>query len=94
MAETKHRTTLEIGVEDREVIGLGREIDNTFDPRRVEAFAEAIERAASHMSALADAQERVANALDAATQLANSVSTVLVKMMAPASRRFLTSVAS
>lgn len=68
MAETKHRTTLEIGVEDREVIGLGREIDNTFDPRRVEAFAEVIERAATHMSALADAQERVAAALDAATR--------------------------
>ena len=44
MAEQRHRTVIEIGVDDREVRGLDSTITRAFDDRTLISFERAVER--------------------------------------------------
>ncbi len=45
MTDTRHKSTIEIGVDDRDLDETQKKIQRTFDPRAVEAFTRNIERA-------------------------------------------------
>lgn len=45
MTDTRHKTTIEIGVEDREVEQLQKQLSRTFDPKAIDTFQRGIERA-------------------------------------------------
>jgi hypothetical protein len=59
MPDTRHRTVVEIGVDDREVRGLGQTMERAFSTRTVEAFERSIERTGRAMEKLTQAQARL-----------------------------------
>ncbi len=44
MAETRHRTVIEIGVDDREIRGLGQVLGRAFDDRQLASFERTLDR--------------------------------------------------
>jgi hypothetical protein len=58
MSETRHKTTIELGVEDREVDQLQRKIERTFDQRAVDAFTRGVERATKAFEKMGTAAQR------------------------------------
>lgn len=74
MAETRHRTVLEIGVDDRQVRGLGASIDRTFSTNTIDAFERALARAARTLDALATNQAKMTSAMVRAEQQQRAMS--------------------
>jgi hypothetical protein len=58
VADQRHRTVIEIGVDDREIRGLERAVRRTFDDRVLLEFEKGIERSARAMENLARQTER------------------------------------
>lgn len=59
MAETRHRTVVEIGVDDREVRGLGATLDRTFGTDAIEAFNRSLDRTSRTLQKLMETQTRL-----------------------------------
>ncbi len=60
MPETRQKTVLEIGVDDREVEGLGRSVERALSPRAVEAFTRSVQRAETTMIRFSKSSEKAA----------------------------------
>lgn len=65
MTESRHRTTVEVDVDDRAVKQLGQEIDRALDPRNIEAFERALERSNRAIERLTRATEKMGRASEA-----------------------------
>jgi len=70
MAETRHRTVLEIGVDDRQVRGLGGTMERAFSPDMIEQFDRSLERVVRTMGRLVEQQVRLGQVLDRMDQQA------------------------
>lgn len=64
MAESRHRTTIQVDVDDRAVRKLGQEIERAIDPRLLDAFTRSIERSNRAIDRLTRATERMARVSD------------------------------
>lgn len=66
MPESRHRTTIEIKAESRDVKNLGKELERTFDPRHIEAFEKALTRSAEVIEKLTQQQAKLSEKLEKA----------------------------
>ncbi len=64
MTETRHRTVIEIGVDDREVRGLGATMDRTFSTKTIDAFERSLDRTSRTLNKLIEQQTRLTQVLD------------------------------
>ena len=60
MTVTRHKTILEIGVDDREVQGLSQTMERAFDPAMVEGFTRSIERLERTLEKLTKSVDKLA----------------------------------
>lgn len=60
MADQRHRTILEIGVDDRQLRNAGKTLDSAFSAKAMEAFEKSLERTAALMAKIAESQEKIA----------------------------------
>jgi hypothetical protein len=67
LPETRHRTVLEIGVDDREVRGLGATMDRTFSTTSIDAFERSLERTSRTLGKLVEQQNKLLGALSRMT---------------------------
>lgn len=58
MSETKHKTTIEVAVDDRDVEQLQKQLTRTFDAKAIDAFQRGVERATRSFEKMADAAKR------------------------------------
>lgn len=59
MTDTRHKTTIEVGVEDRgEVAQLQQQIARTFDPKAIEAFQRGLDRATKSFEKMGAAAQK------------------------------------
>ena len=59
MAEQRHRTVLEIGVDDRQLRSLGQTLDKALSEKAVDAFEKSLERTAASMQKIVEAQGKL-----------------------------------
>lgn len=59
MAETRHSTTIDIKVDDREIVRLGQEIERTFTTRALDAFTQGMERQSKAFDTLIKQQTKL-----------------------------------
>ena len=71
MPETRHRTTIEVDVDDRAVRQLGQELERAIDPSHMAAFERSVERSMRAIERLTRATEKMARASSALTQQAS-----------------------
>lgn len=71
MPESRHRTTVQVDVDDRAVRQLGQEIERAIDPAHMEAFERAVERSNRAIERLTRATERMTRA---STQMSRAAS--------------------
>lgn len=62
MPESRHRTTVQVDVDDRAIRRLGTEIERAVDPAHMEAFERAVERSNRAIDRLTRATERMSRA--------------------------------
>ena len=60
MPDVRHRTILEIGVDDRQLRNAGKTLDSAFSAKAMEAFEKSLERTAALMAKIAESQEKIA----------------------------------
>ena len=82
MAETRHRTTIEIGVDDRQVRGLGRTLDEALSAKTVERFHRGIEKSTKALEKLARQQAKLVESMQRAAQMQER----MARQMAQAAR--------
>lgn len=59
MGDTRHRTTIEIGVDDSEIKRLGQQLERALDPALVSSFERMMERSTRQVDALVKVTERL-----------------------------------
>lgn len=59
MSEQRHRTVIEIGVDDRQLRQLGQTLDKSFSSKPMDAFEKSLERAVSVMEKLVSTQTKL-----------------------------------
>lgn len=64
MPETRHRTVLEIGVDDRALRQLAPTMERALNPKIAEAFEKSMERSTSALSKMVEQQARLGKLLD------------------------------
>lgn len=64
MPETRHRTVLEIGVDDRGLRQLAPTMERALNPKVAEAFEKSIERSTSALSKMVEQQAKLGKLLD------------------------------
>jgi hypothetical protein len=69
VAGEKLKTTIEIGVDDRQVRGLGRTLDGALNPRTVDRFTRSIDRATAAIEKMAKLQAGLVGHLEEAAKI-------------------------
>lgn len=64
MPEQRHSTTIDIKVDDRQIIELGREIEQTFSTRTIEVFNAVLERQTKSLDTLIKQQTELQRRMD------------------------------
>jgi hypothetical protein len=64
MPESRHRTTIEVKAESKDIKNLGKELERTFDPRHIEAFEKALSRSTDTIGKLMQVQSKLATKLE------------------------------
>jgi len=55
MSDTRHKTVIEVAVDDRQIVGLSRTLERAFDDRSLDRFEKALDRIAAKMEGLGKA---------------------------------------